>query len=401
MPLTPVNTCALYGVSNYTNNWIGINLLIVLMSMMVVAAVYAISRFLPGRTRGRITEMTKSEITQSVLSVLIIAILVGSAQVACNATASIGKTVLSSIQPGLPASETSLSPFAFADYYIGQLALQTGMTVLTTIYAQSITYAVQANIYGAVGGFLSSLPFEKIATPTVLSSVVDANGKQIPILSITISFTMFFNLVLRILSDSFLAIYAPVATIVIGALFVQYLAIPLMQYTAFVVVLPIAIALRSISFSGNMLRNTSNAVLAIAIAAYLIYPLTVLFDSYVIYWMWSPTLNPSAIYLSNAFTLTPLKLSDFYSQNPSSIEGITTFVNSALQNTNSDLWTLIDPFHNIVEASKGTIDALAELVFQGIVLFAMNLAITIGFAMGLAKALNSGIEGAGSFWSNL
>jgi hypothetical protein len=399
--VTPLNTCALYGASNYANSWIGINLLIVLMSMMLVSAVYAISRFLPGRTRGRITEMTKSEITQSIISVLIIAILIGSAQLACDATTSIGSKVLSSIQPALPASQTSLSPFDYADYYVGHLALQTGIAVLTNIYAQSITYAIQANIYGFVGGFLSSLPYETLLQTGIASGTLDSEGNPINILTVTISMGLTFNLVLRILSDSYLALYAPFATIVVGALFVQYLAIPLMQYTAFVVVLPVALAMRSLSFTGNMLRNTSNAVLAIAIAAYIIYPLTVLFNSYIIYWMWNPALNPSATYLNTAYELNSLKLSDFYTQNPTSIEGITSFVTSALQDSNSNIWTLIDPFANLVQESKGNIDALAELMFEGIVLFAIDLAITIGFAIGLTKALNSGVEGAGSFWSNL
>jgi hypothetical protein len=395
-----LNTCALYGASNYANGWIGINLLIVLMSMMIVSAVYAISRFLPGHTRGRITEMTRSEITQSLISVLIIAILIGSAQVACDATATIGKTVLSSIQPALPASQTSMSPFAYADYYVGHLALQNGISVLTSIYAQSITYAIQANIYGAVGGLLSSLPVGNLLTTGIASSVLQSDGTPINYLTIQILMPLNFNIVLRILSDAYLALYAPFATMTIGALFVQYLAIPLMQYTAFVVVLPVALAMRSISFSGNTLRNTSNAVLAIAIAAYIIYPLTVLFDSYVVYWMWSAALNPSAQYLTLAYNLNSLDISNFYSQNPTTVQSVSTFVASALQNTGSNVWSLIDP-SGIINESKSTIDALAELMFQGIVLFAMDLAITIGFAIGLSKALNAGIEGAGSFWSNL
>ena len=54
---------------------------------------------------------------------------------------------------------------------------------------------------------------------------------------------------------------------------------------------------------------------------------------------------------------------------------------------------------NIAQQTEQLVINLSELVFQGVVLFAINVAITIGFAMGLTRALNAGVEGAGSFWS--
>ena len=124
-----VNTCALYGASNYANNWIGINLLIVLVSLAIIAAVYSLSRVMPERVRGRVTEATRSEITQSIISVLIIAILIGSAQAVCNTSVSLGKTIL--MNSGVPSSQASLSPFQYADYYIGNLAMHSGLALLT------------------------------------------------------------------------------------------------------------------------------------------------------------------------------------------------------------------------------------------------------------------------------
>jgi len=391
----PINACALYGASTYTNSWIGINLLIVLVSMLIVAVVYTFSRFLPSRTRGRITDMTRAEITQLILSVLIIAILIGSAATACSISTMLSSAVLANT-PTLTSAQKSMSPFTFADYYIGNLALNTGMSLLTNIYSESIAYAIGAQVLGTAGGFLSTLPYASLFTQNIASSVEGVN-----ILRIAVTDSLNFNLVLRILSDSYLALYAPLATIVIGSLFIQYLAIPLLQYTAFVVVLPVALAMRSLSFSGNMLRNTSNAVLAIAIAAYIIYPLTIVFNSYVMYWLFSPA-NPSYVYLNIPFTLTTIQTNAFYAQNPNEVESITTFVTSALDNSGfTNLFNFLNPFHSFVQQSQGTIDELAELMFQGIVLFAMDLAMTIGFAIGLAKALNSGVEGAGSFWSNM
>src|SRR5271157_5095041 len=120
-----INTCALYGASNYANGWISINLLVVVVSFAIVAFVYTIGKFLPERTRGKITETTKSEITQLLLSLVIIAVLIGSAQVACNTSASIGKNILLSTGT-VSSSQASLSPFEYADYYIGKLSMQDG-----------------------------------------------------------------------------------------------------------------------------------------------------------------------------------------------------------------------------------------------------------------------------------
>jgi hypothetical protein len=72
---------------------------------------------------------------------------------------------------------------------------------------------------------------------------------------------------------------------------------------------------------------------------------------------------------------------------------------SALSGSNF-ISSLFNPF-SIIPHTHAIINNIAELIFQGIVLFAVNVAITLGFAIGLTKALNSGIEGAGSFWSNM
>ena len=384
-----INTCALYGVANYTNNWIGINLLIVLVSLSIVAVVYSFSRFMPERIRGRVGEATKAEITQAIISVLIIAILIGSAQMVCATSATIGRTILISAQ--VPASQASLSPFQYADYYIGNLALHTGLSLLTDVYSKTIALDIDSTVYGGISVALSKF------IPAGLS-LFSIGG----IVKATPIFSPDMSMVLRMMSDQYLVVFVTPITLIVGALFLQYLALPVLQYTAFVVILPVALAMRSMAFAGVNLRNTSNAVLAIAIAAYFIYPLMVLFDSYIMYWVFTPSLNPSYYYTNIAYTVNTLPLSTFLSQSlPSSLGNMNAplnFVFDALKQTG---WVNVFDIFNLVSQTQQLVNQIAELAFQGIILFAMNVAITIGFAMGLTRALNAGVEGAGSFWSSI
>jgi len=81
-----INTCALYGGSTYVNNWITVSVLVVLLSLLGVAIAYTISNFLSNQTREKIKGAARSEITQAFLSIVIIAILLGTAAAACNIT---------------------------------------------------------------------------------------------------------------------------------------------------------------------------------------------------------------------------------------------------------------------------------------------------------------------------
>jgi hypothetical protein len=43
-------------------------------------------------------------------------------------------------------------------------------------------------------------------------------------------------------------------------------------------------------------------------------------------------------------------------------------------------------------------DDMSQFVFQAVLLFALNVSITVGLAMSLYKALRSGLGEAGRFW---
>jgi hypothetical protein len=229
-----------------------------------------------------------------------------------------------------------------------------------------------------------------------------------PIFNVNSTFGYDAGITYGIVADDFFAVLAPLVTLTIGMLFLQYLALPIIQYTAFVVLLPVAIALRSLSFAGGRLRSTANAVLAIAVALYIIYPLTIAFDSYAVSWIFSPA-NPEyactnclgstyALGSLSSSLFSNLPLSGEVTLGPVSVplSVLNNFLGSSAGTYLSSLWPTV-----MMAQLRTLITQIAQFIFIAVVLFAVNISITIGFAMGLARALDSGIEGAANFWSNL
>jgi hypothetical protein len=380
------STCA-YGGGNasYVTSFLGVNYLIIAVGFAVLAMVYMASKLLPGeKWRGLSMATIKSEMTQLVISVLIIAILFASANIACNISTTMSRNLIPTV--GLPSN---LSPFGFADYYIGNLALNTGLGLLSNIYTLSITYSIDARLF------------------TILSTYMSNELSLIPNGPLTINIESGYDagMIYGTTADTYIAILAPLVILTIGMLFIQYIALPMIQYLAFVVVLPVAIILRSLSFTGANLRNTANAVLAIAIAAYLIYPLTISFDSFAVSWIFS-TSNPEygcTNCLSSAYQLQALPSSFFSGSNSITVASYqlpTNLAGSLVQSTLfSNLGSVYPPV--MIAQSEQLISEIGQFMFIAVVLFAVNIAITAGFAMGLTRALNSGVEGATTFWSSL
>ena len=388
-----LQTCALYGGASYVNSWLSINFAVILAGIFVVTLVYMLSRFLPSSMKGKITSVMRVELTQLFISVIIIIVLIGAASTACTASTAISQHV----------THTTESPFAYSDYYIGNLTLNTGLRLLTNIYLTSIDYGIDSRVYPALinyegPGFLSH-------TAKIVSK--STANKGVEIFSVGFSFGADLGANFGILSDLYLAVFGPIITLVIGSLFVQYLSIPIFEYTAFTVVLPVALIMRSIAYSASGsggLRSASNAVLAIAIAVYLIYPLMISYNSYIVNWIFSVQ-NPYFQYLHTSFTLDSLP-STFFSSLSSSVSGsflgITTpSLNSLLGNyASTGVLPLFDPFA-VTSQILTTIDEMAQFIFVGIFLFGLDVAVTLGFAQSLASSLDAGIEGAASFWGNI
>jgi hypothetical protein len=375
-----VNTCALYGQSGYSNNWISINLLVILISLTVVSIVYSISSVLPANTRSKLVGAVKSELTQILLSGVIIAILVGSAQVACNLSAGYSSAL----------TGTTLTPFQYADSYIGNLAAKTGIDLLTNLYSYSVAYQVAGQIVAQLmDTFGNALPGKAggLLTGGGLSIIGSSSATSL-ITSKYVTFSINFPAIDTLaglytsLSDQYIGIFATFVTMATGMLFLQYLVLIVMQYVAFTVVLPASIIMRSLAFTGTNLRRSANALLALAIAAYLIYPLMVALDYSMFYFA-----------LQNAgqqYQLQNVNPNGYFS---SAGLGVASLVWDALPDY-AWPWTIVSQAQQVIEM-------ISQYLFQSVVLFAINIAVTVGFATGLANALNSGIEGAGSFWSGI
>jgi hypothetical protein len=280
--------------------------------------------------------------------------------------------------------------------------------LLTHVYSTSVTYALEAQTLLVIGQFLNTLfssALKVIYAATLTSQVV-----SVVLGSVTTQLSGLFAL----LSDFLLAVIAPMVTIVVGLLFLQFLLLPIMQYTAFAVILPTAIALRSLAFMGTPLRNASNTVLAIAIAGYIIYPLMISFNAYAITWIFSAS-NPASQYVKLTYVVPNIPVSTFFTQLPattaqtSGVSGWYSTLFTELATTKVFVTFLTSSFNSVgiilpwtvVSNVQLLINQVAQFIFTGVVLFVMDIAVTIGFAIGLSKALNSGLSGVDSFWSGL
>ena len=186
--------------------------------------------------------------------------------------------------------------------------------------------------------------------------------------------------------------------------------------------------MRSLGFAGANLRYAANSLLAIAIALYIIYPTTVVLDSYFIHWLFTPcpaggintaACNPDAGYL--LVTYSHDNLNNMFSNNagcsgPSlTLPGGYTFhvlpcgsgffgfivqLQNSFSSSLGGLFGIVNSSGDqLVQGVQFMVLSISEFMFIVVLLFAMNIMITLGFAMGLAKALEQGVEGAASFWS--
>lgn len=398
IPLIGYQSCNLYGATSYTNSFLPVNFLVILASFSIVTMVYVISKVLPPRTGGRIIAVTRAEMVELVISAVILMLVLAFSVTAC----SISSSISSSITKG-----SAQSPITTSELYIGGLTFDTGLTLLTNIYSYSISFSITSVFYND----LASPAFEK------LNKYINDNY-PIKLGFLQVEFPLGFDLgkMYGIISTLLLAFFAPLLITALAMLFVQWLALPVIQATAFVIVLPVALAMRSFAYAaaGPGLRSAANTVLAIAIAAYIIYPLAVSFDPCIMSWLYghqscismggsSPGSNPLSQYLS-PYTVSSLPPGLFSSTQSSSyqtsfgplpVPAIGTLISTAV----SLGFPGLDPFV-VLDDMQMLIDDTAQFIFVGVVLFAIDVGITVAFAMGLTRALNSGIEGQARFWSS-
>ncbi len=400
------NSCSLFGGSGYTdyNNWVSINVIVLIISILVVAIVFMLSRFMSTKESQKFSQAAKVEIMQIIIGAAILVILLTFTNTACSITSSIASSLSTSSIP-MPSG----NPFQFSEYYVGNLANNVGIKLLQQIYTEAIAFNIDSMIFKNIG----SLLFTVLSSATGLSSVLEkiltglsslvsfSNG-----ISIGVSFTSGYDLGASygIISDMLLTFFAPFVITGIGMLYILWLLLPVIQAVAFTVVLPVALIMRVIAFSGFGagigsaksvgLKNAANSILAIAIAFYLVLPLTIVFNAWAINWIFSSN-NPSYTYIHSTYLISSVQETGLFSSNPTpsswfglNVPSLFNIYTSAL--TGNMIWASIDP--NILMQDLLTmVNEIAQFEFTVVFMIAIDFAITLGFAMGLARALNSNL----------
>lgn len=407
MTITYTGSCALFGTgSTYVGSWLSINVLVVLIGFSAIAMVYALSRLFPSRLHGRIAGISRVEFTQLAISLLIIGVLLAFSVTACGVTQSMSSKYLTSASAGSQLS--GKDPFSYAEYYIGNLSLNTGMKLLTYIYATSIAYTTDAQV------------LTKLSSDTALLNggrqfQLLKSAKGVNMLSLEFKFSNVLGTSYATLSSFYIALFSSMISVAIGILFLQWLALPVIEAVAFTVLLPVALIMRAVAYGGGRtgLRRASNTFLAFAIALYIIYPLTVALDTYIVHWIYTPCTgsgidcNPNYQYLTAALTIHSITPTVFSSATSSSdsvwrVLGLsgTPAINSLLEGMAPISLNALLPFEVPAQAQY-LIDTGSQFLFVSIVLFSLNIAITLVFGQSLALALDAGIEGENPLWAAL
>ena len=390
------------------NGWLNITVLVVLASLSIGAVGYSIAPILPGNYREKLKAVVRYEYIQGIFSIMLIAILFTMSLGACDMAGAL--TVSATGAAGYR------DPFQFAQYYVGNLLFSKGLAIMTGLVSAGTVLAIDAAmanyLASAIGNILpNSVPLNKEILGnggtyklSFNPSTVDITGTDQPA-TIIYEYGYVFNLLL-----------GPLVVITFGLLFLTFLSLPAIEMLALTLVVPIAIIMRSLAFTGPRLREVSNTLLALAIAMYFVLPLTFAMNYYVVNWMYcgtGGTCNPYYQYLQG------------YRLNTQPINEL--FANSSFgQYGSSSLGTLTLPYnfyaYDIVSGNGGVASLAADVInglkdtplfinqyaievaqylFQGIFLIGLDVGITVGFAMGLSKGLESmgRMFGVGPFWS--
>ncbi|MGC8710338.1 MAG: hypothetical protein ACP5RF_01885 [Candidatus Micrarchaeia archaeon] len=358
------NTCAIGGGGVNTNNWIGINMLVVLVFFAIAGILYALSNLMPASAREKIKTIAKFEGMQVITSLFIIFVIAAFAATSCSISNSI----------------SGMDTFAAAQYYLANLLFVNGLNLVTHIYTVSIEFTIAGIIARFVGGFVMSLLSHTMSISIFNFSIGLSSGVE----------TVYDSYAGAVVSYNIFVIVS------FGMLFLQFLMLFIVKAIALTIVLPLAIIMRSLSFVGPKLRETADAFLALAIAFYFIYPLTFVMNSYVMNWLYcsggASTCNPYLYEYPFAYSTQQLSESTLFNSNPSytvfgfPIQIPADFYGTMLSNGLSFQDILLAP------ASIGAIaQEVSEYLFQGVFLVALDLALTVGFALGLSKALTRGL----------
>ncbi len=377
--LTAANTAPVCGFASInSNDWISINALVVLASVVIAAAVFAFSNFLPIERGEKLRGVSRYEMVEAVISIAIIGALLAFSSFACSSGALL---VGQQGYTGLFSSDIT---------YIGNLLFLNGASLITNIYTSSIRITLDANLFSAIAPIIAK---------ATTSSLVDG--------IITYSVAPNFDAYLFSLSGVLTGLFSGFVVITYSILFLLYLALPVISAGALTVLAPLSIIVRSMAFAGKKLREVANQLLAIAIGFYFIFPLMLAFNSYAgaclnigLSYSTASCSYPYFSHYLTSYALPSTSTSIFSASNVISVNSGTvssivpgfgglslpsSFYGSTTSNLGQYVTLLID-YPAVVQQYA---QQIAAYMFLGVVMIALDLAVTIGFIAGLTKGLNA------------
>lgn len=417
--LLAVTSCSIHSPYGGLNQggWITINAILILTMMVIGALLYAISAFFPVANREKLRNVVRYEAVEGVIAVVLILSLIGLSSVACS--------VGSSLSSGISGYT---DPFQFSQYYLGNLLFAKGVVLTTQFFSTEITFVAN----GLVAEYFVNVLGQGLnGIGSLLSGVAGLSTRWPWLQWVTIGFHINTPEPLYIFygyGSIFTGLLAPLMIITFGILFILFLFLPLVQNLAFNIIIPVAIIMRALSFTGPRLRDASNTFIALSLAFYFILPLTLGMDNFIVNWLYCmngvspPGCNPYASpYLAPYAIADPAPDKFFTTNEFKTITSLLSKCESGLclydylkiplnfwayyvQNNEGSLVNLLTLYLGQLLTVPGIIDSyiykVSQYLFQGIVLMALDMAITVGFAIGLTKGLNavSHMMGSGPFF---
>lgn len=394
-----------------SNNWITINVFLVLAAVVIASLVYTLAGFLPTISREKLKGAAKTEATQAFLSIFIIMAVTAFAAVTCNVGIFLTKSATATT--GVVYSD----PMQYAQTYISNLLYERSSQLFGQMYAESALFLLWGNIDEQLAS-----AFE---VPISLTSDLQLNTNLVGV---------YYGY-----SGVLTSTYTGLIVITFAVLFVMWILLPVIQSFALTAMLPTALIIRTLPFGGPRLREAADSILAIAIAFFFILPLAISMNSFIISWMfcsgnpWAGTGPVTTVGACNPYAsfvypdlLNNLQTNSYFSGVPTNV--VTVPQNSALPNGGQNylnpglqlpfsplgvssgtgglsqfLVTGVQTLYSMPYVIDGFGVKIAEYMFESIVLIALDLAITIGFAQGLTKGLGSisTLIGTGPFWGNI
>ncbi len=384
------------------NDWISISILVVLASITIAALLYALSGVFPTERREKLKSIVKYEMGSAVISLVIIAALI----MMTNFTCSLGGLVSESI-PALNTSNNNYAGiYSFDLNYVGTLLFSSGTQIVADLYTTALQLTAQSNLLdsavisaqqvlnslpgGGVAEFIGGLPFPEISK----------------IFSI-------FNDILYGWGDAFIVVGN-------GVLFIVFFLLIIFESISLTVLVPVALAMRSLAFTGPRLRSASNAFLALGIGMYFVFPLTIASNSYIANCLnlnaFVPSLSggpPSSSQTVGCIGLSKAEYKGISPYLPSisiptsslfesggSLDFLTNFWSSATFAGNIPVVGIIFNLANAYNTINSYANTIAAYMLLSVILISLDLAITIGFSVGLARGLDSlaDIMGGEKFW---